>query len=91
VNWCQDPSSRGALAWISDEDIKVLKLKHAFLSEFSDSFIRNTPIGDLMKIESTAMKAKQLEGAKDSDDKLLQNKAALASTFAEVSGGRDNR
>jgi hypothetical protein len=89
--WCPDPSSRSGPAAISDEDIRVLKAKHAFLSEFSDNFIRNTPIGDLMKIESTAMKAKEIEKAKDSDDKLLQNKAALATTFVDVSGGRDNR
>jgi hypothetical protein len=92
TTWCPDPSSRGQCSQaISDDDIRVLKLKHSFLSEFSDAFIRNTPIGDLMKIESTAMKAKEIERAKDSDDKLSQNKAALASTFTDIQPGRDNR
>jgi hypothetical protein len=89
--WCPDPSTRGGQSTISDDDIRILKLKHSFLAEFSDNFIRNTPVGDLMKIESTAMKAKELERSKDSDDKLAQAKAALASTFTEVTSGRDNR
>jgi hypothetical protein len=74
--WCPDPSVRGNQQAISAEDIKILKAKHSFLSEFSDNFIRSTPIGDLMRIESTAMKAKELEKARDSDDKLAHDKTA---------------
>jgi hypothetical protein len=85
-----DPSWRPSRG-ISDEDIRVLKQKHSFLAEFSDSFIRSTPVGDLMKIESTAMKAKEIERAKDADYKLAQHKSALASTFTEVRAGQDNR
>jgi hypothetical protein len=69
---------------LADEDISVLRRKHPFLAEFSDNFIRNTPIGDLMKIQSTAMKAGELEKAKDVDDRLAVNKSALASTFTTV-------
>jgi hypothetical protein len=76
---------------ISDDDIASLRRKHGFLADFSDDFIRGTPIGDLMKIESTAMKLKELERGKDVDDRLAANKAALASTFTEVAAGRDNR
>jgi hypothetical protein len=76
---------------ISDEDINSLRRKHGFLSDFSDDFIRATPIGDLMKIESTAMKLKEMERGKDADDRLAANKAALSSTFVEVPAGRDNR
>jgi hypothetical protein len=85
-----DPSIRPGRG-ITDEDIRVLKQKHSFLADFSDAFIRNTPIGDLMKIESTAMKAKEIERAKDADDKLSNNKAALATTFTDILPGRDNR
>jgi hypothetical protein len=85
-----DPSGRLA-GGITEADIKMLKQKHSFLADFSDSFIRSTPIGDLMKIESTAMKAKELERGKDSDDKLLQNKMNLATCFTEVQQGTDNR
>jgi hypothetical protein len=76
---------------ISDEDICSLRRKHAFLADFSDEFIRGTSIGDLMKIESTAMKLKEMEKGKDADDRLAANKAALATTFASVAAGRDNR
>jgi hypothetical protein len=85
-----DPSIRPSRG-ITDEDIRVLMQKHSFLADFSDTFICNTPIGDLMKIESTAMKAKEIERAKDSDDKLANNKAGLASKFTEVLPGRNNR
>jgi hypothetical protein len=54
-------------------------------------FIKNTPIGDLMKIESTAMKARELDRAKDAEDKLALNKMAVASTYTTVRGGQDNR
>jgi hypothetical protein len=69
---------------LSEDDISVLKRKHPFLAEFSDNFIRCTPIGDLMKIQSTAMKAGEIEKAKDADDRLAVNKASLASTFTLV-------
>jgi hypothetical protein len=41
-------------------------------------------VGDLMKIQSTAMKAGELEKAKDAEDRLAVNKSALASTFTNV-------
>ena len=68
-----------------------LRKRHTFLEEISDSFIRNTPMGDLMKIETTSMKIRELERAKDASDKLAANKAALATTFTSISEGRDNR
>jgi hypothetical protein len=44
-----------------------------------------------MKIESTAMKARELEHAKDAVDKLAMNKIALATTFTIVPAVTDNR
>jgi hypothetical protein len=76
---------------MTDADIKILRSKHLFLSEFSDNFIRMTPVGDLMKIESTALKAREVERAKDADDRLALNKTALASTVVSVPAGSDNR
>lgn len=86
---CPDPGlrSRG----MSEEDIKSLRRKHKFLEEFSDNFIRHNSIGDLMKIESTAIKIKEMEKNKDADDRLAANKSALPSTFVSVPAGRDNR
>jgi hypothetical protein len=89
---CQDPAQPSvSISRVSDEDIRVLKSKHAFLADFSDSFIRSTPIGDLMKIESTALKAREIERAKDSEDKLSLNKTSLATAFTDVQAGKDNR
>jgi hypothetical protein len=84
-------SPAGLGATITDADIQVLKRKHAFLADFSDFFIRSTPIGDLMRIESPAMKACELERSKDTDDLLARNKANLAHVFVNVPEGRDNR
>ena len=87
---CPDPGSRrGNL--MSDEDIASLKRRHLFLEDFSDDFIRSTPVGDLMKIETTAIKLKEVEKSKDASDRLAANKTALASTFTRVEEGRDNR
>jgi hypothetical protein len=75
---------------LADADIKVLRDKHLFLCDFSDAFIRNNSIGDLMKIESTAMKARELERVKDADDRLAMSKIAPANTFTTVGAGLDN-
>jgi hypothetical protein len=77
--------------FMTDEDVFQLRKKHPFLIDFSDTFIKNTPLADLLKIECTAMKMKEIERAKDADDKLAANKAALATTFTLVREGRDNR
>jgi hypothetical protein len=87
-NWIL-PRARSSC--LSDADIKVLRDKHLFLCDFSDAFIRNTSIGDLMKIESTAMKACELERVKDAGNRLAMNKIALANTFTTVGAGLDNR
>ena len=86
---CPDPGQRrGAM---SDEDVASLRKRHAFLEDFSDAFIRSQTVGDLMKIETTSMKVRDWEKAKDADDRLAANKAVLASTFTSVQEGRDNR
>jgi hypothetical protein len=85
------PGQATSSNFMTDEDVFHLRKKHAFLADFSDNFIKNTPIGDLLKIECTAMKMKEMERSKDADDKLAANKAALATTFTLVKEGRDNR
>ena len=75
----------------TDEDIKHLRGHHPFLADFSDAFICNTPVGDLMKIETTSLKIREVERAKDACNKLAANKAALSSIFSNVEAGTDNR
>jgi len=86
---CADPGARSGS--MTDDDVANLKKKHQFLREFSDFFIKNTPVGDLMKIQSTSLKMKEFEKNKDVDDRLASNKADLASTFTELEAGKDNR
>ena len=86
---CPDPGARGRI--MADSDISSLRRRHAFLEDFSDEFIRSTTVGDLMKIETTAVKIKEIERSKDASDRLATNKTALASTFTKVAEGTDNR
>ena len=86
---CRDPAIRSG--FMTDEDIKHLRSRHPFLADFSDAFIRNTPVGDLMKIETTSLKIREVERAKDACNKLAANKAALSSIFSNVEAGTDNR
>ena len=76
---------------LSDADIQCLKDSFPVLAEFSDDFLRSTPRGDLMKIQSTAHKLKESERVKDADDKLAANKAAMATKFTKLLEGKDNR
>ena len=81
---------RGASA-LSDHDVAALKEGFPFLAEFSDDFIRHTPRGDLMKIQSTAYKMKEVENGRDADDKLAHNKSSLPAKFILVPEAKDNR
>ena len=85
------PPSASSPPALSSADIAALKESFPLLAEFSDDFIRSTPRGDLMKLQSTAYKLKEAEKGKDADEKLAANKAALATKFYKVSEGKDNR
>jgi hypothetical protein len=86
----KDPGST-SVQMMTDEDVRVLREKHSFLRDFLDQFIRTTQIGDLMRIQSTALKAKELEKSREVEDRLASNKASLVTTFTLVDAGRDNR
>ena len=45
---------------MSEADMASLKRKLPFLADFSDNFIRSQTTGDLLKMESTAIKLKML-------------------------------
>lgn len=76
---------------ISDGDLATLKTRFPFLTAFSDSFLRATPLGTLMKMESSQMKRQELEKAKDTEDRLAANSMNLDQDYREVMAGRDNR
>ena len=85
-----DPAGINTFA-LTAEDVAALRKSFPILKDFSDNFIRGTPRGDLMKLQSTSFKMKEAEKGKDADDKLASNKSALASRFTTVPAGRDNR
>ncbi len=86
----QDPGVRRQTS-TNGQDLQVLKDKFPFLTEFSDSFLANTPLADLLKMGTTEMKLSVMDKGKDADDRLSSNKMALASTFTTVDSGKDNR
>lgn len=76
---------------ISREDLLVFKEKFPHLNDFSDEFLQSRTMDELLRIESTSLRIRDSERARETEDKLATNKAALASKFTEVSAGRDNR
>jgi hypothetical protein len=75
----------------NDNDIASLRKKFSFLKDFSDSFIKNTPLDVLLKTETTALKIKEYERNKATSTRLSNNRDELSSTFSSISAGRDNR
>jgi hypothetical protein len=69
----------------------VLRDKFPQLSEFSEEFLQSRTLEELLRIESTCVRSKDSERAKEADEKLASNKAALATKFYDVPAGRDNR
>jgi hypothetical protein len=86
---CPDPANRTFST--SDEDVASLRKKFSFLKDFSDSFIRSTPLEVLLKTETTAIKIKEFEKNKAVGSRLSANRDNLASTFYQVKSGADNR
>jgi hypothetical protein len=76
---------------LEEGDITALRSKFDFLKDFSDSFIRNTPAGELVKIETASIKINDSERARDAEDRLSANKMKLLSSTQEISAARDNR
>jgi hypothetical protein len=76
---------------LNDSDVAGLRRKFQFLKDFSDDFIRKTPLEALLKTETTAIKIKEFERNKAVGDKLASNREYLADTFYKVAQGQDNR
>jgi hypothetical protein len=76
---------------ISPQDLQVLKEKFPQLAEFSNSFLRSRTMDELLRIESTSLRIKDAERARESEDRLAANKVALQTKFYDVPAGRDNR
>jgi hypothetical protein len=85
-----DPSSSDQ-SRISDEDLRVMREKFPMLNDFTEQFLRSRTLDELLRLESTSLRIRDAERAKESEERLAQNKAALPTKFYEVKAGRDNR
>jgi hypothetical protein len=86
----RDPACYGP-ARISPADLRVIRDKFPQLSEFSEEFLQSRTLEELLRIESTVVRSRDSERARECDDKLATNKANLATKFYDVPAGRDNR
>ena len=96
-----DPRARAAvdpgsiysrtLVGLSSDDLHTLKQRFPRLREFSDEFLRNRSMEELLRIESTSLKMKDAERRGDAEDKLALNKQNLAANVVQVAGGPDDR
>jgi hypothetical protein len=50
---------------MTDDDISSLRRKFPSLQDLSDNFIRSRPMESLLKIETTSMKIRELERARE--------------------------
>ncbi len=75
---------------MSNEDLQLIK-EFAFLSKFSEGFIKNTPLSELLKLQATHTKLSEIDKGKDAEDRLTANKDNLGRVFTDVPQGRDNR
>jgi hypothetical protein len=76
---------------LSGSSLVLLRRKFTFLRDFSDSFIKKTPLEVLLKTETTAMKIREYEKNKAAGDRLSFNRDELANTLIQINAGVDNR
>jgi len=76
---------------MSDADLACLRRKFPFLADLSDNFVKSQTTGELLKMETTAMKMRMLEQSRDYEDRLATNKMLLGEREMVVPSGIDNR
>ena len=85
-----DPVSSGQQK-ISQEDLRVMRDKFPMLNDFSEHFLQSRTLDELLRIESTSLRIRDAERAREAEERLAQNKTALPTKYYEVRAGRDNR
>lgn len=86
-----DPGSTSQNLVLNPDILASLKRRHKFLEEYDDNLFSNYSLETLISLEATSLKLKNLEKAKDCEDKLSNNRDNLESTFSQVPAGTDNR
>jgi hypothetical protein len=72
-------------------DLGSIKKKFSFLAEYSDEFISKNGLDTIIKLESTALRLKEAEKGRATEEKLAMNRDELAATTIRVMAGVDNR
>jgi hypothetical protein len=75
----------------SNPDLGSIKKKFSFLAEYSDDFISKNGLDTIIKLESTALRLKEAEKGRATEEKLAMNRDELAATTIRVMAGVDNR
>jgi hypothetical protein len=74
----------------SNPDLGSNKKKFSFLAEYSDEFISKNGLDTIIKLESTALRLKEAEKGRATEEKLAMNRDELAATTIRVMAGVDN-
>ncbi len=72
-------------------DLDSIKKKFSFLAEYTDEFISKNGLDTIIKLESTALRLKEAEKGRATEEKLALNRDELAATTIKVMAGVDNR
>lgn len=70
---------------------KTLKDKFPFLAEYSDSFIMEAGVHNLIKAEKAARQLKDMDRNNKAEDKLFSNRETVDSVLYPIEAGKDNR
>ncbi len=86
---CPDPAaSKNCMEKLG---LKRLKDKFPFLMEYTDSFIMEAGVHNLIKAEKAARQLKDMERSNKAEDKLFSNRESVDSVLYPVLEGNDNR
>jgi hypothetical protein len=72
-------------------DLDCIKKKFSFLAKYTDEFISKNGLDTIIKLESTALRLKEAEKGRATEEKLALNRDELAATTIRVMAGVDNR
>ncbi len=75
----------------ANTDLDSIKKKFSFLAEYTDEFISKNGLDTIIKLESTALRLKEAEKGRATEEKLALNRDELAATTIKVMAGVDNR
>ncbi len=67
-----DPVSSGQQK-ISQEDLRVMRDKFPMLNDFSEHFLQSRTLDELLRIESTSLRIRDAERAREAEERLAQN------------------